>query len=63
MLNCLLPKKEDTSLEVKFIIPHYLELSSSFEEELNTFDDYSITIIKNDETMIIQYIDSLSSYH
>ena len=62
-VELFIAEKEDTSLEVKFIIPHYLELSSSFEEELNTFDDYSITIIKNDETMIIQYIDSLSSYH
>lgn len=62
-VELFIAEKEDTFLEVKFIIPHYLELSSSFEEELNTFDDYSITIIKNDETMIIQYIDSLSSYH
>lgn len=62
-VELFIAEKEDTSLEVKFIIPHYLELSSSFEEELNTFDDYSISIIKNDETMIIQYIDSLSSYH
>ena len=46
-VELFIAEKEDTSLEVKFIIPHYLELSSSFEEELNTFDDYSITIIKN----------------
>jgi len=62
-VELFISEKEDKSLEVKFIIPHYSKFSSSFEEELNTFDDYSISIIKNEETMIIQYIDSLSSYH
>ena len=62
-VEVFISEKEDKSLEVKFIIPHYSKFSSSFEEELNTFDDYSISIIKNEETMIIQYIDSLSSYH
>ena len=62
-VELFISEKEDKSLEVKFIIPHYSKFSSSFEEELNTFDDYSISIIKNEETMIIQYIYSLSSYH
>ena len=62
-VELFISEKENESLEVKFIIPHCLEFSSSFEEKLNSFDDYSISIIKNDETMIIQYIDNLSSYH
>ncbi len=62
-VELFITEKENESLDVKFIIPHCLEFSSSFEEKLNAFDDYSISIIKNNETMIIQYIDNLSSYH
>lgn len=60
-VELFITEKENEYLDVKIIVPHYLEHSTSFEENLNTFDDYSISIIKNDETMIVQYSDSLSS--
>lgn len=60
-VELFITEKENKYLDIKIIVPHYLEHSASFEENLNTFDDYSISIIKNDETMIVQYSDSLSS--